>query len=199
MKTILAQLSRLVFELATQVWDVGANVGLYTTSFLEATGDGGHVVAFEPTTACFGQLRERFNGSSQVTLKNMALGDADGMISMAVDADPLAATHHIVSGRPEGVGMVAVEVRSASSLVQDTPDLFPNSVKIDVEGHEGAVLDGFGPLFIDKRLHSIGIEVHFGLLEERGGSARPRQMEQFLVRSGFNVRWTDPSHLLATR
>ena len=118
---------------------------------------------------------------------------------MAVDADPLAATHHIVSGNTSGVGFVAVDVRAASSLVKEASDLFPNAVKIDVEGHEGAVLDGFGPLLADKRLHSIGIEVHFGLLDARGESARPRQMEQTLARNGFNVHWTDPSHLLATR
>lgn len=181
------------------VWDVGANVGLYTAVFLQATGQTGHVVAFEPTAACFDQLHGRFTDPARVTLKNMALGDSDGKISMAVDADPLAATHHIVSGNTSGAGFVAVDVRAASSLVKEASDLFPNAVKIDVEGHEGAVLDGFGPLLADKRLHSIGIEVHFGLLDARGESARPRQMEATLLRNGFNVRWTDPSHLLATR
>lgn len=181
------------------VWDVGANVGLYTAVFLQATGQGGHVVAFEPTAACFDQLRGRFTDPARVTLKNMALGDSDGTISIAVDADPLAATHHIVSGNTSGAGFVAVDVRAAGSLVKEAPDLFPNAVKIDVEGHEGAVLDGFEPLLADKRLHSIGIEVHFGLLDARGESARPRQMEQTLARNGFTVHWTDPSHLLATR
>lgn len=50
-----------------------------------------------------------------------------------------------------------------------------------------------------KRLHSIGIEVHFGVLEERGESAQAKQMEQTLAHNGFTVRWTDRSHLLATR
>lgn len=181
------------------VWDVGANVGLYTAVFLAATGQNGRVVAFEPTAACFDQLRGRFTDPARVTLKNMALGDVDGRISMAVDVDPLAATHHIVAGNTSGAGFETVEVRAASSLVKVEPALFPNAVKIDVEGHEGAVLDGFGPVLADKRLHSIGIEVHFGLLDAQGESARPRQMEQTLARNGFTVRWTDPSHLLATR
>ena len=159
------------------VWDVGANLGFYTAAFLDATGKTGRVVAFEPTAACFDELRGRFTNPARVALKNMALGDADGTISMAVDADPLAATHHIVSGNSSAAGLVAITVRAASSLIKESPDLFPNAVKIDVEGHEGAVLDGFGALLADKRLHSIGIEVHFG----------------------FNVHWTDPSHLLATR
>jgi FkbM family methyltransferase len=181
------------------VWDVGANVGLYTSVFVDTTGQSGRVVAFEPSIACFDELRRRFFDSAHVTLKNMALGDADGTIAMAVDADPLAATHHIVFGNTSGARFVTVEIRAASSWVKEAPDLFPNAVKIDVEGHECAVLDGFGPLLADKRLHSIGIEVHFGLLDARGESAGPRQMEQTLERNGFAVRWTDPSHLLATR
>ncbi len=183
------------------VWDVGANVGLYTAVFLEATGQTGRVVAFEPTAACFAQLRGRFSDIDpvRVTLMNIALGDSDGTTSMVVDPDPLAATHQIVSKHTTGARFMTVNVRTASSLVQEAPGLFPNSVKIDVEGHEGAVLDGFGTLLADRRLHSIGIEVHFGLLDARGESARPRQMERILSRNGFAVRWTDPSHLLATR
>lgn len=186
-------------QLGDMVWDIGANLGLYTAEFLEATGAAGHVVAFEPTEACFAQLHERFSGSTQVTLKNIAVGEADGALQMAVESDPLAATHRIVIGSKTLGEGVSVLVRSAASLISDEPELFPNIVKIDVEGHEGAVLDGFDALFSDKRLHCIGIEVHFGLLDERGESARPKQMEKTLINHGFVVRWTDPSHLLATR
>lgn len=181
------------------VWDIGANVGLYTTIFAEATGPSGRVVAFEPTVACFQELQKKFAGNPQVVLKNIAMGDSDGALSMAVENDALAATHRIVNGTGGGDNLVSVEVRSAGSLTAAEPALFPQIVKIDVEGHEGAVLDGFATLLPDPRLHCIGIEVHFGLLDERGENHRPQQMEQMLAQHGFQVRWTDASHLLATR
>lgn len=182
------------------VWDIGANVGLYTVEFLDSAGTSGHVVAFEPTSACFSQLTKRFAESPQVTLKNMAIGDADGKVSMAIEADALAATHRIVVGEsPKSAGYVSVDVRSAASIVMEDPALFPNVVKIDVEGHEGAVFLGMEQLLSDVRLRCIGMEVHFGLLEERGESACPRHMEKMLVRHGYSVRWTDPSHLIALR
>ena len=84
-------------------------------------------------------------------------------------------------------------------MVASEPELFPNVIKIDVEGHEGAVMDGMYSLLPDRRLRCIGIEVHFGLLDERGESAKPKQMEHTLLQHGFRVRWTDPSHLLAVR
>ena len=158
----------------------------------------GRVVAFEPTTACFTELQSRFVNNPQVVLKNIAVGASDGVLSMAVETDALAATHRVVTDNSGG-GVVQVQVRSAASLAAEEPELFPRIVKIDVEGHEGAVLDGFEPLMADQRLHTVGIEVHFGLLDERGESDCPARMEQTLLQHGFKVRWTDPSHLLATR
>ena len=94
---------------------------------------------------------------------------------------------------------VAVQMQAAASIVHAEPNLFPNVVKIDVEGHEGAVLDGFVALLPDRRLRCIGIEMHFGILAARGENDRPKRIEQLLIRNGFKLRWTDPSHLLATR
>ena len=182
------------------VWDIGANLGLYTQAFVTGVGPSGRVVAFEPVPACFAQLRQRFAESPQVKLHNVAVGDADGRITMSLESDPLAATHRVVDAEHAGGGnLVQVEVRSATSMVASEPELFPNVVKIDVEGHEGAVMAGMHGLLPDHRLRCVGIEVHFGLLDDRGESARPKQMERTLLQHGFRVRWTDPSHLLAVR
>lgn len=183
------------------VWDIGANLGLYSQEFLASVGEAGRVVAFEPVPALFGQLCERFRDVPQVRLYNAAIGDTDGQIGMQLEADPLAATHRVVAVQ-QGAGggnLAQVEVRSAASVVASEPELFPNIVKIDVEGHEGAVIDGMHALLADRRLRCIGIEVHFGLLDDRGESSRPRQMQRMLSEQGFRVRWTDPSHLLAVR
>ncbi|MCB1823762.1 MAG: FkbM family methyltransferase [Candidatus Competibacteraceae bacterium] len=183
------------------VWDIGANLGLYTQKFIAGVGPSGCVVAFEPVPACFAQLRQRLAESPQIKLHNVAMGDADGQIAMSLEADPLAATHRVVDIEHAGgsENLVQVEVRSAASLVASEPELFPNVVKIDVEGHEGAVMDGMHSLLPDCRLRCIGIEVHFGLLADRGESTRPKQMERTLLQHGFRMRWTDPSHLLAVR
>ncbi len=77
------------------VWDIGANLGLYTQEFLTAAGPTGRVVAFEPVPSCFDRLRVRFAGSGQVKLMNVAVGEHDGEIAMILDPDPLAATHRI--------------------------------------------------------------------------------------------------------
>lgn len=181
------------------VWDVGANVGLYTAMFLEAAGSDGRVVAFEPTPDCFARLQDQFSDCQQVSLKNIALGSRDGLAAMVLDDDPFGVTHHLVENSVSSPNLLEIEVCTAASVVDGSSELFPNAIKIDVEGHEGSVVDGLSSLLVDPRLHSVGIEVHFGILEARGESWRPQQMEKLFRSNGFTVRWTDPSHMLATR
>jgi hypothetical protein len=118
---------------------------------------------------------------------------------MSLETDPLAATHRIVESQSGG-NTVDVPIRSVSSIIQDNPGLFPNIIKIDVEGHEGAVMDGMNENVLKNPcLRCIGIEVHFSLLDERGESKRPQEIEKALIHHGFQVTWTDASHLLAIR
>lgn len=55
------------------VWDVGANVGLYTDKFLRAIA-GGDVIAFEPAPGTFRLLKERFMRDTRVVCLPIALG-----------------------------------------------------------------------------------------------------------------------------
>ncbi len=181
------------------VWDVGANVGLYTTVFLEKVGPTGIVVAFEPTQDCFAKLAQQCQSASNAVLKNIAMGAKDGVLGMSVDVDPLAATHKIVNADQSGPGVVQVSVRSGESFASEHCHLFPNVIKIDVEGHEGDVISGLAPILSDTRIRCIGVEVHFGILDQRNERATPRNIVCILSTRGFTVVWTDPSHFIATK
>ncbi|WP_181918935.1 FkbM family methyltransferase [Wenzhouxiangella sediminis] len=183
------------------VWDVGANVGLYTSQFAQRAGDDGRVVAFEPVPACFSALEKVAIERRIIHPVNAALGAEDGYLTMALEPDALAATHRVVEETGErGDGAFAqVPVRSGEGYAAQHPDFFPNVIKIDVEGFEGEVFQGLRALLDDKRLRCIGIEMHFGLLQQRGESDTPRKLEDELKEHGFRLEWTDPSHLLALR
>ena len=66
------------------VWDVGANVGLYTLPSARAVGPTGRVYAFEPMPRNLGLLRRHLamNRLSNVEIYDVAVGDtgdlADG-------------------------------------------------------------------------------------------------------------------------
>lgn len=48
-------------------------------------------------------------------------------------------------------------------------------------------------------LRAFGIEVHFGILQDRGDGDVPSKLESLLRRKGFIVRWPDVSHIPALR
>jgi FkbM family methyltransferase len=181
------------------IWDVGANVGHYTKEFAAATGPSGHVVAFEPVSKCFAELQSVCGDVAQVRLLNAALGSKDHKAMMTLSKDPLGVTHRLSNAGSQEQGAAEVFVRAARSIVQETPEIFPAIVKIDVEGHEEDVLQGFGELLSDQRLRTIGVEVHFGVLERKGDALAPRRIHKLLDSHGLRVTWTDRSHLVATR
>lgn len=181
------------------VWDVGANVGHYTREFAKKTGATGCVVAFEPVPACFAELQSVCRHLPQVRLVNVALGSRDQLATMKLAADPLGVTHRLNTEDGQPGEMQTVSVRSAQSIVEERPDGFPSVVKIDVEGYEEAVLQGFGEFLSDPRLRAIGVEIHFAVLESNGDSRAPRRIEKVLNSHGLRPTWTDRSHIVATR
>jgi len=72
------------------VWDIGANVGLYTLPSARAVGPTGHVVAFEPMPRNLGFLRRHLtlNGLDDVLVCDVAVSDATGALRMAEGDSP---------------------------------------------------------------------------------------------------------------
>jgi FkbM family methyltransferase len=179
------------------VWDVGANVGHYSTRFADCVGPSGHVLSFEPSPLNFVALRQRVGSLSNVTTLPLALGERTGSATFQQGADPLGATSRITQGG--SADCVSVAVTSGSDLVLGGRARKPNVIKIDTEGHELEVLLGLGELLLDPELRVLCVEVHFALLAERGLAQAPRRIEKALLDARFAVSWPDASHLVAER
>src|SRR5271163_2429301 len=59
------------------VWEIGANVGLYTEQFCQWVGKDGFVVAFEPGVEACESIRERIPNCASLQIENAALGETD--------------------------------------------------------------------------------------------------------------------------
>lgn len=75
----------------------------------------------------------------------------------------------------------------------------PTFVKIDVEGFELEVVRGMNSLLRSPTCRSVFIEVHFGLLAQRGQSGAAEAIRKALREMGYTVTWIDASHIQARR
>lgn len=181
------------------VWDVGANLGLYTRLFSDWVGPDGNVVAFEPVPSCFEALRKATEQCANVTILNLGLSDGPALLPMHLADDPKGATHTFAAHQKAVAEVVELPVYPGDEVRQSHNLPIPNVLKIDVEGFEPEVLRGLDATLRESACRTVLCEVHFGLLESRGRKFAPEEIARDLTRKGFSVTWIDASHLGAYR
>ena len=133
------------------VWDIGANIGYTALLYAHAVGAQGHVLAVEPGRRSFAILERTLADVARVAALQAAISDAPGSVWFA-DAELLDRA----SIQPSGEGAYRVDAVTLDELeVRHAPA--PDFIKIDVEGHEPAVLRG-GKRLISSRLPLIEFE-----------------------------------------
>jgi FkbM family methyltransferase len=134
------------------VWDVGANIGLFSFAAASRAGTGGLVVALEPDVWLVQLLRrsalEQPAGSAPVQVVPAAVASKLAIRTLCLASRSRAANHLSEYGTTQTGGW-----REQQSVVTVTLDwlleslLAPHIVKIDVEGAELEVLQGAKRLF----------------------------------------------------
>lgn len=171
------------------VWDIGANVGLFTLSAAQKAGASGRVVAVE-ADIWLARLLERSvamqpSTSAAIQVLPAAVSDASGIASFAIAQRGRASNH--LAGLPgwsqagglrESVDVVTVTL---DWLLQFTPP--PAVVKIDVEGAELKVLQG-GSRLLSQIRPTILCEV---------SEQNPHQVTELLLANGYTLYdWDEP-------
>jgi FkbM family methyltransferase len=162
--------------------DIGAQWGYFTLVAAARVGPYGSVLSLEPHSRLFSLLREnlQLNRLRQVTPLPVAAGAATSyqeLVAYDEHSDNFGGSW-LRPGPPsaaamqEPTGERIVEVRTLDDLARehemDTIDL----VKIDIEGAEGAAVQGMRDLLSHLRVQRLLIEVHVEFLERCGGSLK---------------------------
>lgn len=130
--------------------DVGANSGGWS---LTAFGLGARVIAFEPVGSTFSRLLENFllNNNSGLRALRYGVSDCEGSLKFTYDADT---ANKVVSFDSTEKG----EVVRVVTLDDELRDMQPAVIKIDVEGHELAVINGAKTILNKSSLKALIIE-----------------------------------------
>jgi FkbM family methyltransferase len=132
----------------SEVWNVGANVGVFALQLAHWVGPQGRVVAFEPNPAAAAVLERnvRLNGfEDRVSVARVAVGGAPGTVEFFVSGtDGMgragAPNPQLVRARAVTVDVTTLDREAASR------GRMPAVVMMDIEGWEIAALQGAGTL-----------------------------------------------------
>jgi FkbM family methyltransferase len=151
------------------LYDVGANIGLYTLYAAKRRHGHCRVLAFEPEALNYARLNQNIvrNGLSEaVTAYCLAITDRTVLDLFYVKAfAPGAALHAF--GRPVTQGEKPFAPKNRQGMLGVSLDdltggfglLFPNHIKIDVDGIEERIVEGAARTLTDPRLKSVLVEV----------------------------------------
>lgn len=126
------------------MFDVGANFGYYAVHCANAVGPTGSVHAFEPDPVASELLNTNAGANGlhhRLTTHASAVSDADGEVEYHL-AEEAAFSGLTSTGRSATRGVVTVPTRSLDSVAAEHGVGQLDALKIDVEGHEAAVLRG---------------------------------------------------------
>jgi len=180
---------RKMFAAASEpvIFDVGANIG-QTSSGFAPLFPGAKLHAFEPFAENFEHLKANTKDVRNLKTHHLALSNHDGSLTVRRDNHPLSQWNSISPTYQEELaaqGSFTEEVITLASgktfcTTEGINEIF--LLKIDTEGHEMEVLDGFGDMFANNRIQMVLIEVGFGMDEGHGNF---QEINAFLVKHGL--------------
>jgi FkbM family methyltransferase len=177
----------------TLLLDVGADTGDWAAQ-ARACGFGGRIESFEPRSSAYARLERAAAGDPAWLAHQVALSDRTGRASMNVSPTGQASSLHELGLQgelePTHAYIGAEEVELA--LLDNVAAVAPNDVvylKVDVQGHELAVLEGATATL--ERCAAVELELSFQPLY--AGQALAPELFACMDARGFRAAAFEPS------
>ncbi len=148
--------ARLQHPNIVQVFDVGANVGDWTAHALQAGARMVHAFEISPSTA--ESLAKRYAVEERVRVNPFGLSNATGTVTIHHYPDHSVLTS--ITDYPQEYESVEIEVpvRRGDDYLAETSISTVDFLKMDVEGAEQLVVEGFRSAFERKAIRAVQFE-----------------------------------------
>lgn len=152
-------------------FDVGANIGWYSTLFQKLCGKTGEVHSFEPVPQTFIELEKNvvLNGSrSNVYLNNFGLGDEEKDLGIYFFSELPTGHASLAAKNNQKSAAIPVKIKTLDSYLTEHKIKQVDFVKVDIEGAELMFLKGARKLFKQPKPPVIFMEMALETSREFG-------------------------------
>jgi len=184
----------------SHVVDVGANDGGFGSG-IRQLGFTGVITSFEPLPKPFAAIRRKAARDESWTAHQFAICDTQREVEINVSGNsglsssilPMLSTHREVAPQSHYVGSIRAKQERLDALLPKLGMTIDNGglfLKIDVQGYEGAVLNGASGLFEVDAV--IGLQLELSLTPLYEGALTYRQGLDRADSLGFTLMGLDP-------
>jgi FkbM family methyltransferase len=166
--------------------DIGANAGRYSLIASRLVGPTGMVYAFEPAPDTFQVLQRNceINDAKNIVLVNAAVSSEDGEAEMSFGSDSGWSTLHQDwlwhVGKENAARRVKVRTLNVEKYLEAKGVRRVDLIKIDVEGHEIAILKSLKSMIDPAVVGKWVVEVHRPIVQ-------PEEVAAILSSGGYHV------------
>ena len=148
--------------------DIGANVGHMTGLMAWRSGSRGNVICFEPCSTVYRDLTTNLSQwkndarLAPITVWQLALSSSDGEADLYIPSsfDDNRGTASLESCSPGGASVLSEKIRTSRLDTVLPGNAIVGVMKIDIEGHEFACLQGAADMLSGRRVRDIIFEEH---------------------------------------
>lgn len=143
-------------------FDVGGNIGQFTTLLHEVFGKQAVIHTFEPSSATFNQLKKNTETFPEVTIHQKGLGETQGSLKLFTNEDA-SLIASVYQRRLDHFGIQMdkyeeIEITTLDQFCQQNSIPHIHFLKLDVEGHELKVLKGAEQMISNNSIDFIQFE-----------------------------------------
>jgi len=140
------------FQPGSILWDVGANVGIWSI-LLAKEFSSCKVVSFEPQKEAHQFLQRNISNNHLTNIECMGIGLGATLerVELRTPKEKCGSSSIVLSHKKETDKVEIIEIVTADSILDDRPDLVPRFIKIDIEGYEPRMISGAHNLIADNQ------------------------------------------------
>lgn len=131
------------FQRGSILWDVGANVGIWSV-LLAKEFSSCKIVSFEPQKAVHQFLLKNIsdNHLTNIEVMEIGLGASIERVELRTPKEKRGSSSIVLLQKEESDKVELIDIVTADSILEGRPDLVPSFIKIDIEGYEPRMILG---------------------------------------------------------